>query len=629
VRAYRNQVVQCRSTFSVCFNAGLTATFITIAPALAQTVPEAPVPSAAPHNVVIFVADGLRSRSVNHDTAPNLFALAQQGVYFVNSHSLFPTFTMANASAIATGHYLGDTGVFSNTLYTGFAVPSAANSPTPFIENDAVLGDLDARFGGNFLNEDTILKLARDKGYSTAAIGKHGPTLLLDHTERTGSQTIVIDDATGSERGIPVLPELAARIKALGLPAATLPRGANGVAGDATTPGTKVANVVQQDYLAAVTTRAVLPMFAERKKPFLLVFWSRDPDGTQHNTGDSHLTLVPGINGPTSLAGIRNADDDLGRIRATLAELGLAQDTNIIVTADHGFATISKESATSAAARARYPDTPPGHLPRGFLAIDVAQALGMALIDPDNNFARVAEGHSRNGNALIGGDRDRPKVVVAANSGSDLIYIPDNDKEIAGKVIRALLIQDYVSGLFVDRRLGSFPGTLSLDDIALNGAALTMSPAIVVNFRSFDTVCGEPVRCPVVVGDAALQQGQGTHGSFSRAETWNFMAVLGPDFKSGFVDIAPTSNADVGRTVAAVMRLDFRGKGILTGRILSEAMPGGVMPDVKGWSVASEPAENGLRTVLDLQVVGTVRYFDAGGFRGRTLGLSQSTIPGK
>ena len=226
MRVYRNPTKQCRSTFFKRCNTYLAASFITTAPALAQTVPETSVSSVAPHNVVLFVADGLRSRMVNHDTAPNLSALAQRGVYLVNSHSLFPTFTMANASAIATGHYLGDTGVFSNTLYTGFAVPSVADSPTPFIENDAVLGDLDAQLGGNFLNEDTILKLARDKGYSTAAIGKLGPTLLFDHTERTGSQTIIIDDATGTERGIPVLPELAARIKDLGLPAATPPRGA-------------------------------------------------------------------------------------------------------------------------------------------------------------------------------------------------------------------------------------------------------------------------------------------------------------------------------------------------------------------------------------------------------------------
>jgi hypothetical protein len=158
---------------------------------------------------------------------------------------------------MATGHYLGDTGVFSNTLYVAYPVPSAANNPTPFIENDAILGDLDVRFGGNSLGEDTIIKLARDKGYSTAVIGKLGPTLLFDHMERTGLQTIIIDDSTGTAQGIPVSPEMAERLKAAGLPAATPPRGANGVAGNVTTPGTKIANVVQQDYLAAVATRAV------------------------------------------------------------------------------------------------------------------------------------------------------------------------------------------------------------------------------------------------------------------------------------------------------------------------------------------------------------------------------------
>ena len=399
---------------------------------LAQAPLGQDTPRAVPHNVVIFVADGLRSRSVNYDAAPNMAALAQQGVSLVNSHSVFPTFTMANASVIATGHQLGDTGVFSNTLYVGHPVPNAANSPTPFIENDAVLGDLDAQFGGNFLNEDTIVKLARDKGYSTAMLGKHGPTLLFDHTERTGSRTIIIDDATGTAQGIPVSLEMAERLKAAGLATATPSRGANGAAGNVTTPGTKVANVAQQDYLAAVATRAVLPLFAARNRPFLLVFWSRDPDGTQHNQGDSFLTLTPGINGQASLAAIRNADDDLGRIRAALAELGLSESTDIIVTADHGFATISKQSVSSPAAQARHADAPAGHLPRGFLAFDLAKALGMPLIDPDSSYAEVPSGaHSRNGNGLIGGDKDHPKVIVAANGGSDLIYIPDGDKALA------------------------------------------------------------------------------------------------------------------------------------------------------------------------------------------------------
>jgi hypothetical protein len=52
------------------------------------------------------------------------------------------------------------------------------------------------------------------------------------------------------------------------------------LAGNATTPGTTVANVAQQDYFVDVTTKVVLPMFKARNKPFVLVFWSRDPDGT-------------------------------------------------------------------------------------------------------------------------------------------------------------------------------------------------------------------------------------------------------------------------------------------------------------------------------------------------------------
>src|ERR1041384_3511872 len=88
-----------------------------------------------------------------------------------------------------------------------------------------------------------------------------------------------------------------------------------------------------------------------REKPFVLVFWSRDPDGTQHNQGDSLGQLVPGINGPTSLAGVKNADDNLARIQSALDRYGLAATTNIFVAADHGFSTISKQSDTSIAAR--------------------------------------------------------------------------------------------------------------------------------------------------------------------------------------------------------------------------------------------------------------------------------------
>jgi len=589
----------------------------------------AQAPATQPHNVVLFISDGLRFRMVDDSTAPTMASIARQGVSLRNSHSLFPTFTTANASGMATGHLLGDTGDFSNTIDAGFEVPGAGGSMTPFLENDAVLGDVDAHFAGNYLDEATILKLARDKGYSTASIGKVGPVLIFDPTERSGEQTIIVDDATGSPTGIPLAAEITERMKAAYLPLTAPTRGANGTPGNVAKPGTSTANVVQQDYFASVTTRVVLPMFKQRNKPFVLVFWSRDPDGTQHNQGDSLNTLTPGINGPTSLAAIRNADDDLARIRSALDELGLLDSTDIITTSDHGFSTISKESTTSSTVKTKFADALPGHLPLGFVALDLAHALNMTLIDPDDGYKTIGDGqHTKNGNGLIGGDRSNPKAVVAANGGSDLIYIPDGDKAIAKRIVDMLLAQDYVSGLFVDSKLGKFPGTLSLDDIALEGSAITPHPAIAVNFRSFDTVCGEPVRCAVEVADTVLQQGQGMHGSFSRADTWNFMAMQGPDFKSQFIDPAPASNADLGRTIAELMHLDVQDKGKLVGRVLTEILPGGAIPEVTSRVVTSDAAPNGLVTVLDVQQVGATRYFDAAGFPGRTVGLSSTGLPG-
>ncbi len=75
----------------------------------------------SPRNLVLFVPDGLRALMVTPETAPAMAEARDKGVNFKNPHSMFPTFTMANGSAMATGHYLGDTGTFSNTIFTGFS----------------------------------------------------------------------------------------------------------------------------------------------------------------------------------------------------------------------------------------------------------------------------------------------------------------------------------------------------------------------------------------------------------------------------------------------------------------------------------------------------------------------------
>src|SRR5205085_10067092 len=163
---------------------------------------------------------------------------------------------------------------------TGVPIAASNGTVTPFIEVDAILRELDRHLDGNFISEEAVLNAAFAKGFSTAALGKHGPTLMLGGGARDA--TIIFDDVTGTPNGIPLSPEVQAALTAAGLPLATPPRGDNGKAGNATTPGTTVANVPQQKYFADVITKVLLPMFKAKKQPFLLVYWSRDPDGTQH-----------------------------------------------------------------------------------------------------------------------------------------------------------------------------------------------------------------------------------------------------------------------------------------------------------------------------------------------------------
>ena len=575
----------------------------------------APVAAApARHNIILFVADGLRYGSVTPERTPNLARFKTEGVDFANSHALYPTLTTVNASAIATGHYIGDTGDFGNVIYTGFPVTADHGSPVPFLEDDTILSEMNAHFGGNYVNEASLLETARKAGFKTAVIGKLGPSRIQALTASAlGTDTVVIDDATGHEGGIALPPGYAGAMRS------------EFIAPQA--PPVTVPNLTQQMYLVKVATRVVLPKFKESGKPFVMVFWSRDPDASQHGTQDSIGELVPGIDSPTAEAGVRDADTSLGLLLATLKTLGLDKTTDVFVTADHGFTTITKASTTSPAAHLTGDvSVPLRDLPSGFLAIDVAAGLGLPLYDPNASFKPVDYangGAPSHGSGYVGLDPAHPDVIVVPNGGSGLIYLPGKNPAALARQVAALLMkQDYVSGLFVNARLGKIAGTLPMSDIGLTGSAKTPQPAIYVNFRSFSTGCNDPLMCTVEVADTPLKTGQGMHGSFSRAETRNFMAALGPDFKAGFVDPAPVSNADIAPTLAHISGIALPAEGHLKGRVISEAFTGAGAVAVTKRRLESAPGSNGLKTVLDEQTIGDTRYFDAAGFPGRTVGLS-------
>src|SRR5438445_8863976 len=66
---------------------------------------------------LMMVWDGLRPDLVDARDTPNLVALEHEGVLFAHHHAVFPTITMVNAAALATGGQPARAGIFDDWMY--------------------------------------------------------------------------------------------------------------------------------------------------------------------------------------------------------------------------------------------------------------------------------------------------------------------------------------------------------------------------------------------------------------------------------------------------------------------------------------------------------------------------------
>jgi hypothetical protein len=516
-------------------------------------------------------------------------------------------------------------------------------------------------FGGNYLGERPLLSVAREKGISVASVGKVGPTAIQindlvswdDSGILRSNDAVVIDDSTGQQNGVRLPEAVYDAIGKAGLPTEAPTRNNgfgdnsqwnNGFTGDAVTPGTLTANYVQEQWFTDVTTKVLLPSFAAANKPFLLLFWSRDPDGTQHNNGDSLQQLTPGINGDTARRAVQNADHCLARLLEWLdANPAIRATTDVIVTSDHGFATISRREIAADGTQTSEPSAlvdyemsgkekaePKGTLPNGFLAMDLAIRAHMRMYDPavratvgSSVYAELAVGgersqHPSTGSALLGDtvraiDGSDARVIVAGNGGSDLLYVPSGDTGLVHTLVDILSQLDYVGGIFVDDRFcptySTCRGALRLSDIGLVGSSRVPRPSIVVTFKEFYR-SPDSLLSGVQIADTSLQEGQGNHGGFGRDQTLNNMAAMGPDFRSG-VDALPMGNIDIAPTVARILGFSLPSTGKITGRVLEEALKAGRDSAAHPLQVQrSRPANNGRSTLMEYQEYGGVRYLD-------------------
>jgi arylsulfatase A-like enzyme len=591
----------------------------------------AQVPSAAPTaatpaakaerpRVIVFVWDGLRPDSIDANTTPNLARLRDGGgVNFTDHHSAYPTFTMMNAAALATGGYAAAHGFYGNTEYQPGPVGRAAAgweldfSQPIFTEDYGVLRALEVFYrprGEHLLGSETLFEAAQKAKLKTAVVGKTGPAFLMDYREGG----LILDE------NIAVPRDFAESLQRAGLPLPLrttnypYPFGGPKLASNNGDPTAETeAKVVwmadhgasdpratsgsphngRNEYLMRAYLRVILAEFA----PDLSVVWLRNPDTTEHHFG-------PGT--PNHRDALVHQDTLLGELLAKLDELGLRAKTDLLVVSDHGHSTVAGSAKLFPLRGLSGPADGSGQLGKvqadgysvsgGIRSADLLTRAGLAHVydGSDCIFSPALSGvradgkpvyptNNATGNACgragvhySTGDFRVPKpnlppdtIVIAANGGSEYFYVLDHAPARLASVVSALQEHSVYGAIFVHSRYGSVPGTLPLTSIHAEGPrAAPPTPDLIVSFDFDETaiVAGAPG-----TEYASMQQLRGMHGSFSPIDVHNTLIASGPHFKTSFADPYPTGNVDVAPTIAAILEIPFNAPH---GRVLEEALRG-------------------------------------------------------
>jgi arylsulfatase A-like enzyme len=588
-------------------------------------------PLAGSTRVIIFVWDGLRPDSVTTQDTPNLAKLRdQQGVNFTDNHAVFPTFTLMNGAAFATGAYPGTHGFYGNTEYQpgpsgNDSAGKTVNFTQPvFTEDWSILHDLDNYYIGQnnsalFL-VDTLFQAAHRAELKTAAVGKSGPAFLQDHRE-DGTGGVILDENMAFPKSF-----ASALLNAgFALPANTVHVPYDGGvisldAGNGDPTATTNSDIVRladkvtydprsalgsphdakNEYMMGIYTSYILPQL----QPDLTLIWFRNPDSTEHTFG-------PGS--PDYLDALHDQDKLLGQLQAKLAQLGTDATTDVIVVSDHGHSLVAGDpSFFPLRGITTSPDGGAGVVgaidPQGYSVsgdvrtADLLSKAGFAHVYDGVGCTQdpVMSGIKANGDPLYAGLTDdatgsacgkganfkyttgaflvpdpvpSDAIVIAANGGSDYLYIPSHQGTIVASVVTALQERKQYGAIFVRSTYGNIPGTMSLKDIKVEGATRDSPPTpdIIVSFDWDDTAKTASNGAVPGTEYESAQNNRGMHGSFSPIDVHNTLIAGGPHFKATFSDTYPSGNVDVAPTTAYLLGLSLPQAN---GRVLKEALVG-------------------------------------------------------
>src|ERR1700736_244761 len=152
-----------------------------------------PVSPMVAERAFLMIWDGLRPDLVSAERTPNLWQLANEGVWFERSHAVYPTLTRANSPAISTGCRPGRAGVPGNS----FCLPSTGSLATYSSGDAANLQRLADADGRPILLVDTLADRVHRAGGTTVVVGSGSPgSAFLQHPRYVECGDFVISPAT-------------------------------------------------------------------------------------------------------------------------------------------------------------------------------------------------------------------------------------------------------------------------------------------------------------------------------------------------------------------------------------------------------------------------------------------------
>ena len=259
-------------------------------------------PPKSERHVVVVVWDGMRPYFMNEHNTPALWNLAREGVTFQNHHSVYPSATMVNGTALITGVYPSRNGIIASHVYRSDIDPHHAID----VETPAAVKKGDELSSGKYICVPTIAELVQRAGARTVIATAKTVGLLLDRHPNHGRATKSVTFFAGKS-----------------LPAAILPSMTEVF-------GPFPSSHLEQD---AWTRKALTDFLWKDGLPAFSILWLGEPDLTQHET-------APGA--PEAVAAIKSADENLAAVLTALDQRNARGTTDLFAVSDHGFSTIER-----------------------------------------------------------------------------------------------------------------------------------------------------------------------------------------------------------------------------------------------------------------------------------------------